>query len=125
MGKLIHWELCKKFKSNHTNKTESILKNWMHKILWDFEIQMDHLIRRSDLVIFTKNKNKNSRIEDFTIAADHRVKLKETEKGDKSLELACELKKLRNMKVTVITDVVGALGSVTKGLEKGLKDMEI
>ena len=42
------------------HKPESILENEMHKILWDFEIQIDHLIlaRRPDLVIIN-NKKKN------------------------------------------------------------------
>ena len=37
---------------------ESILKNETHKILWDFEIQMDQLIsaRRQDLVIVNKKR---------------------------------------------------------------------
>ena len=63
MGKMIHWELCKKFKFNHTikwymYKPESVLLNKMHKILSDFEIQMDHLIlaRRPDLVLINKKK---------------------------------------------------------------------
>ena len=35
---------------------ESALENEMHKILWDFKIQTDHLIstRRPDLVIIKK-----------------------------------------------------------------------
>ena len=60
---VIHKELCKKFRFDHTNKwymhnPESILENETHKILWDFEIQMDDLIstRRPDLVIVNKNK---------------------------------------------------------------------
>ena len=53
---------------------------------------------------------------DFAVPADHRVKLKENEKKDKYLDLAKELKKLWNMKVTVIPIVIGALGTVTKGL---------
>ena len=36
-----------------------------------------------------------------------------------------KLKKLWNMKVTVIPIVIGALDTVTKGLVKGLEDMEI
>ena len=36
-----------------------------------------------------------------------------------------ELKKLWNMKLTIIPIVIGALGTVTKGLVKGLEDMEI
>ena len=39
---------------------------------------------------------------DFAILANHRLKLKENEKKDKYLDLARELKKLWNMKVTFI-----------------------
>ena len=39
--------------------------------------------------------------------ADHRVKLKEGEKRDNYLDLARELKKLWNMKVTIIPIVIG------------------
>ena len=44
---------------------------------------------------------------------------------DKYLDLARELKKLWNMKVTVIPIVIGALGTITKGLVMGLGDLEI
>ena len=54
---------------------------------------------------------------DLAVPADHRVKLKESEKRDKYL--ARELKKLRNIKATVIPIVISALGTVTKGLIKG------
>ena len=62
---------------------------------------------------------------DFAVPADHKVKLKESEKKDKYLYIAGELKKLRNMKVTVIPVVIGALATFTKGLVKGLEDLEI
>ena len=58
---------------------------------------------------------------DFTVLADHRIKLKESEKKDKYLDLARELKKLWNMKVTIIPIVIGAFGTDTKGLLKGLE----
>ena len=48
--------------------------------------------------------------------ADHRLKLKELEKKDKYLDLARELEKLWNKKVTIIPIVIGAFGTVTKGL---------
>ena len=57
---------------------------------------------------------------DFVVPVDHRVKLKESEKKDKYLDLARELKKLWNMKVVFIPIVIGALGIVIKGLIKGL-----
>ena len=44
------------------------------------------------------------------------VKLKEREKIDKYFELVRGLKKLWNKKVTIITLVIGAIGTVTKGL---------
>ena len=61
----------------------------------------------------------------FAVTADRRRKLKESEKKDKYLELARELKKLWNMKVTIIPIVIGAFGTVTKGLLKGLEDLEV
>ena len=39
---------------------------------------------------------------DLAIPANHRVKLKESEKKDKYLDLTRELKKMRNMKVTEV-----------------------
>ena len=74
---------------------ESVLKNETHKPLWDFEIQTDHLIsaRRPDQVIFTKKiKKRTCRIVDLVVPADHRVKLKESEKRDNYQDLAIELK---------------------------------
>ena len=48
LGKVIYWEVCKRFKPDPTtkgymHKSESVLDNKMHKILWYFEIPMDHL----------------------------------------------------------------------------------
>ena len=48
VGKVIHWEMCKKFKFHHTNKSymhnpAPVLENDTHKLLWDFDIRMDHL----------------------------------------------------------------------------------
>ena len=122
MSKVIHWELWKKFEFDHTNKwyrhnPESILEDETHNLLWEFKIPTNHQIsaRRSDLIIIKKKKkNRTCRIVDFAVPADHRVKLKESEKKDKYLDLARELKKLWKMKVTVLLIVISALGTVTK-----------
>ena len=65
VGKVIHWEMCKKFKFDHTNKwymynPESALKNEMHKVHSDFEIQTYYLIptRWPDLVTVKKKEEK-------------------------------------------------------------------
>ena len=102
----------------YMHNPESVLENEMHKLLRDFGIQTDHRVsaRRPDQVII--NKTRACRIVDFAVSADYGVKLKENEKKDKYLDLAWELKKLWNMKVTVVPVVIGAIGTVTKGLYK-------
>ena len=99
VGKVIHWEMCKKLKFDHTNKwymhnPAPVIENATHKLLWDFNIQTDHLIpaRRPGLIIINKKK-RTYKIVDFPVPADHRMKLKECEKKDKYLYLARELKK--------------------------------
>ena len=62
---------------------------------------------------------------DFDVPTDHRVKLKKSKKRDKYQDLARELKKLTNRRVTVIATVVGALGTVFKRLVQELQDLEI
>ena len=105
---MIHRELCDKFKFDHTNKwynykPKYILENEIHKLLWDFEIQTDHLIsaRQPNLIIINRKK-RICRIVNFAVPADHRVKFKESEKNDKYLDLTRELKKLWNTKVATI-----------------------
>ena len=102
-----------------------VLENATHKLLWDYNIQTDHLIpaRRPDLIIINKKK-RTCKIVNFAVPADHRIKLKECEKKDKYLDLVRELKKLWNMQVTIIPIVIGLFGTVTKGLLKGLEDWE-
>ena len=115
----------KKNKNKNMHNPAPVLENATHKLLWDFNIQTDHVIpaRRPDLIIINKKKKKRKKIckiVDFAVPADHRINLKESEKKDKYLDLARELKKLWNMKVTIVPIVIGALGTITKGLLKGL-----
>ena len=117
--------MCRKFQFDHTNKwyvhnSAPVLENGSHKLLLDFNIQTDHLIpdRKPDLIIINKKK-RICKIVDFVVPADHRINLKESGKIDKYLALARELKKLWNMKVTIVLIVIGALGTITKGLEFG------
>ena len=67
LAQVDHWEPCKKFEFDYMNKwymhnSETVQKNEMHKILWGFEIQADHLIsaRQLDLVIVKKKKKRES-----------------------------------------------------------------
>ena len=103
-----------------------VLENDTHKLLWDFNIQTEHRIpaRRPDLKIIN-NKNEKLKIVNFAVPADQRINLKESEKKDKYLDLARELKKLWNMKVPIVPIVIGTLSRITKGVLKGLEDLEV
>ena len=73
-----------------------------------------------------KEKKRTCKIVDLAVLDDHWIKLKEKEKKDKYLDLARELKKKSCiMKVTIIPIVIGALGTVSNGLLKGLGVLEI
>ena len=63
VGKVIHWEMCKKFKFDHANKwfmhnPAPVLENNTHKLLWDFIYKRDHQIsaRRLDFIIINKKR---------------------------------------------------------------------
>ena len=103
-----------------------VLENDTHKLRWDFDINMDHLIsaRRPNLIIINKKKKRIFKIVNFAVSVDYRIKPKECEKKNKHLALAREVKKLWNMKVTIVPIVIGAFGTITKGLLKGLEDLE-
>ena len=131
VNKVKHWEMCRKFKFDHTDiwymhNPAPVLENDMHKFLWGFHIHTDNLIpaRWPDRIIINK-KRKIYKIVDFAVLTDHRRKAKECEKKDKYHELAREIKKRWNMRVTIAPTVIGAFGTVTKGLSKGLEDLKV
>ena len=95
----IHWEICKKFKFDHTYKSythnsASVIENDTHKLLWDFIIQSGQKTRPFNNQQTNKQKKIVCKIVDFAVPVDHRKNLKECEKKDKYLDLARELKKL-------------------------------
>ena len=73
IGKVIHWEMCRKFQFDHRDKwymhnPAPLLEYDSHKLLWDFNIQTDHLIpaRRPELLIINKKK-RICKIVDFAV----------------------------------------------------------
>ena len=105
----------------------SLLENDTYKLFRHFDIQTDHLIsarRRALNIVNNNNINKRENLQNYGLCCpfDHRIKLKECVKKDKYLE---GIEKLWNMKVTIIPILTGAFGTVTKGLLKGLDDLEV
>ena len=135
VGKVINWEMRKKFKFDHANEwymhnPAPVLENDTHKLLWDFNIQTDHQISaiRPDHIIINKKKKKKRKSAKLSTLLSRRttwIKLKECEKNDEYLDLARELKKLWNMKVTIVPVVIGTFGTITEGLLKVLEDLEL
>ena len=61
---MIHWKLCKRMNFDYTtkwflHKLECVLVNKKFKILWDFELQKDHLFpdRKPHLLLINKRKD--------------------------------------------------------------------
>ena len=99
VGKVIHWELCSKYKFDHTNEwymhnPAPVQENDTHKLLWDADIQTDYLIsaKRPDLIIINIKKEDltNCRLSCPSWALN---KTEDYEKKDKYLDIARELKK--------------------------------
>ena len=66
------------------HKPGSVQENVMHKIFWEFEIQMDPRFPswRPNLVLICKKK-RTCHLMSFAVKMDHRMKIKENEKRDK------------------------------------------
>ena len=96
------------------------------KLLWDFSIQTDKVIRarRPDIVI-VKQKDKECMIIDVAVPADSRTWSKEEEKIDKYTELAWELRRIWKVQTRVAPVVIGALGTITTRYKDFLGEMGI
>ena len=77
------------------HNTALVLDNITYKLLWDVDIETEHLISvgRPDLIIIYQKDKIICKIVDFAVPADHRIKLKECEQKDEYISIARELKK--------------------------------
>ena len=105
---------------------ESDLKNEMQKILWDFEMQTDHLIltRRTDQMIINEKKKEEKRKKRELVVKRilSQIENQRKWKGRRILEPCQQLWKMPVMMIPIVDN---ALRTVTKVLEKGSKQLEI
>ncbi|CAB4022312.1 Hypothetical predicted protein [Paramuricea clavata] len=132
VARIVHWKLCGLFQLEKAEKwyehqPNGVIESDNVKILWDFNIQCDHVIecRRPDIVVVLK-KEKECKIIDIAVPGDCRICIKKTEKVEKYEELKREIRKIWAMKkVEVIPIVVGALGAVSNKLDKWIEKLGI
>ena len=100
VAKRIHWELCKKHTLErkerwYDHNPDGTAENNDVKLLWDINIQCDHVIeaRRPDIVIIDKRRQSEI-IVDIAVPADGRVHEKEREKVEKYQELRRDIGRL-------------------------------
>ena len=93
LGKIVHWKLARKCNfeagdKGYEHEIESVLENEDYQILWDFSIQIDHVIeaRRRDLVVVDKKK-RSCKIIDCAVPGDSRIEKKAKDKIEKYQDL--------------------------------------
>ena len=127
----IHWCMCRKYLIQcedrwYEHRAEKVTENEDVKLLWDFNIQTDHVIsaRRPDIVI-VKKKDATATIIDISVPGDTRIKDAEEAKVLKYQDLKREIKSLWNLRsVKVVPIIVGALGAVTPNLRTHLDEVD-
>ena len=94
--------------------------------MWDFSIQTDHVIeaQRPDLVVVDK-KERSCKMIDFAVPGDSTIEEQEKDKIEKYQDLGRELQKIWNVKVKILSLVVGSLGAILKQFGNRLKQTGI
>ena len=132
IAKLIHWKFCCKYDLSRSEKwydhhPDGVVENKRCKILWDMNIQCDHVIEaiRPDIVVVDRESNKVI-IVDIASPWDHRVYEKEGEKTEKYQDLKRKIGKLWGIRQQeVVPVVVGALRAVSIWLDTWLAKLVI
>ena len=95
------------------------------KIQLDVYIQLDHVlehrVRRPVIVVVDKENNRGFLI-DIAMPRNTRVDEKEQQKVNKYQDLTWEIKRLWKVEARVIPIVIGALGTIPRGLEENVKN---
>ena len=86
-------------------------------ITWDIPVNTDRSItaNRPDIIV-KDSVNSTCKLIDMTVPSDRNIALKEIEKKSKYKDLELEIQRMWQMKSIVIPVVVGALGTIKKGM---------
>ena len=126
MGKTLHWNMCRKkgiSEKRYEHKPLLCTENESFQIFWDFNIQSDNIIEhaRPDMIIV----DKTNRIVEFTVPADHRIEISQQRKIKNYPDLKRELQKMWNLKISIMSVVIGTLRTIPNSLEKHLNKLKV
>ena len=133
MGSRIHWELCRKYgiewtekQFNHIPSSVCSTKDKQVEIYWDCKIEVGKGLEHNKPDVFVVDKaSKKWIIVDFSVPWDANVKTKEEEKCTRYAPLATESRSIHKVKTEIIPFVVGALSTVPKRLPDYLKALGV
>ena len=91
-------------------------------IMWDMPVNTDRIITANRPDINVKDSmNSTCKLIDITVTSDRNIALKEIEKKSKYKDLELEIQRMWHMKTVLIPVVVGAFGTVKKGMVENIK----
>ena len=91
-------------------------------IMWDMPVNTDRTITANRPDIIAKDSvNSTCKPIDMSVPSNRNIALKESEKKSKYKDLELEKQRMWHMKTKVIPVVVGALGTVKKGMVENIK----
>ena len=107
----------------HTPETVIRNKDDNLTIIWDMPVNTDRTItvNRPDIIV-KDSVNSTCKLIDVTVPSDRNIALKEIEKKSKYKDLELEIQRMWHMKTIVIPVVVGALGTVKKGMIESIQE---
>jgi len=91
-------------------------------VLWNQAVHTDREVKTNKPDIIIKNKKeKTCTLIEVPIPADRNAVQKEAEKKLKYKSLCIEIKRVWNLKCTIVLVIIGATGIVTRSLKKNLE----
>ena len=126
----LHWNICQDHNIEvidkwYEHKPESVthVKDSKITIMWDIPANNDRTItaNRPDIII-KDSGNSTCKLIDMSIPSDRNIALNEIKKKQvQKPRVQLELLRMWQMKIEVISVVVGALGTIKKGMVENIK----
>ena len=120
----MHWKILRHYniKANdkwYEHQPETVTESEKVTILCDMQVHTDKTIKayKPDIIIKDKQE-KTCVLIDMAIPSDRNTSVKVAEKLFKYKDLEIEVTKMWGLKTVTVPVVIGALGIVTKGIEK-------